>query len=112
MRSRNSGFAEGKFAERQRRRNPVTGDWYASRDFYVGASVTVSAMRFRIVRADEYSLKEMESGGDDFPLSDVSQVLGRLQHLQQVPEFCGADRIDPDELRDLAARAVGVELFD
>merc|ERR1719160_877019 len=60
LRQRNSGFTEGKFAERGRKRNPHTGEWYRSTDLFVGGPVTISCMPMVVTRADEYSLKYME----------------------------------------------------
>merc|ERR1719359_571694 len=36
LRQRNSGFAEGKFAERSRKKNPTTGQFFKPCDFFVG----------------------------------------------------------------------------
>ena len=42
MRKRNSGFPEGKFADRSRKKNPDTQTYYTPQEFYVGAKVTDS----------------------------------------------------------------------
>merc|ERR550514_981597 len=57
IRQRNSGQVEGKFAERCKRKNESTGDWFIPSDFFVGACVNLVAVPFHIIRADEYTLK-------------------------------------------------------
>merc|ERR1712196_617972 len=71
VRQRNSGCVEGKFRERGMTVNPATGKNFKPGDFFVGGEVTLSAMPFRIVRADEYTLKYMESNPDEFPQSSI-----------------------------------------
>lgn len=53
---RNSGIVGGPFASRRRVRNPATGAWYAPRDFFVGATVTISGRGFVLTAADEATL--------------------------------------------------------
>merc|ERR1711977_434868 len=79
LRQRNSGFAEGKFAERGRKRNPYTGEWYKSPDFFVGAAVSVSCMPMVVTRADEYSLKFMEENCHQFPMCNVQIILQKIE---------------------------------
>merc|ERR1719482_134596 len=64
---RNSGFVDGgKFKERdlpggeRRTNNPDTGKPFEPEEFYVGALVKICCMPMRIIRADEWSLKDME----------------------------------------------------
>merc|ERR1719262_839248 len=78
LRQRNSGFAEGKFAERGRKKNAQTGDWYKPHDFFVGASVAISCMPMVVTRADEYTLKYMEENRGQFPMCDEYYILGRI----------------------------------
>merc|ERR1711985_167470 len=75
LRQRNSGFAEGKFAERGRKKNPTTGEFFKPCHFYVGETVVISSMPLYIIRADEYTLKYMEDNIDQFPCSDVNAIL-------------------------------------
>merc|ERR1719486_586236 len=69
VRQRNSGCVEGKFRERGVTVNPATGKNFRPSDFYVGCLVELSAMPFRIIRSDEYTLKYMENNPEDFPQS-------------------------------------------
>lgn len=54
---RNSGFVGGKFLERDRVKNPLSGEWYKASDFYVGAQIQVNKFRFEIVDVDQYTAK-------------------------------------------------------
>merc|ERR1711881_692613 len=79
IRQRNSGHSEGKFAERSRKRNPATGNWFVPGEFFVGATLTISSVPFFIYRADEYTLKFMESYPEVFPQADLPVIAGKLQ---------------------------------
>jgi len=108
---RNSGFAGGAFAERTRRKNPDTKDWYKPADFTVGSVIVIKGFRLRILRADEYSLKEMElMGGEVCPMSDVSLVASKLRDLR--PALQSRDLLTPEELREMAMKIANVELMD
>lgn len=54
---RNSGFVGGKFLERDRVKNPLTGEWYRAADFFVGSSIVVNKFEFEICDCDEYTRK-------------------------------------------------------
>eukprot|EP00397_Hematodinium_sp_SG-2012_P011612 GEMP01011756.1.p1 GENE.GEMP01011756.1~~GEMP01011756.1.p1 ORF type:complete len:656 (+),score=133.88 GEMP01011756.1:47-1969(+) len=92
-RTRNSGFMEGLFCERTRAKNPTTGKWFAPQDFYVGAQITVNAMKFNLLRPDEYSLKYMEEKSHQFPQSDINIVLKKIK--DSIPEQA---QTHPDKL--------------
>ncbi len=66
MKRRNSGFMEGKFAEKTKKRNPETGNWYDLNDLWVGNVITVASMPFRLLRPDEYSLAYMENHPEEY----------------------------------------------
>merc|ERR1712182_155590 len=87
VRQRNSGCVEGKFRERGMTVNPATGKNFRPGDFFVGGLVSLSAMPFRIVRADEYTLKYMESNPDEFPQSSIGLLSLKLSPL--------AEQMDP-----------------
>jgi len=109
--SRNSGHMAGKFREKARIKNPATGKWFALADFYVGATVSIVAQPFRIVRADEHALQHMENQPDLYPFADPAVVARRLAPLAGCAELQQQDGIDPDSLKELAASA-GVYLVD
>lgn len=111
MRSRNSGFAEGKFADRARRKNPETGAWYQPKEIYVGALITVSGVKMQVVRADEYSLNTMEAmGAEQFPMSDIATVAWTIRDVR--PYIQNRALVEVDELRELALTKAQVGLTD
>merc|ERR1711985_136490 len=110
LRQRNSGFAEGKFAERGRKKNAQTGDWYKPHDFFVGASVAISCMPMVVTRADEYTLKFMEENRGQFPMCDEYYILGRIAEGLANLEATGS--MDPDTFRVAIEQTSGVYLVD
>lgn len=75
----NSGFRSGKFLQKTRVRNPATKEFFAPRDFMIGAKITVSGRIFELVGAADLALGLMESNPDDFPEADLTLVLPKLQ---------------------------------
>merc|ERR1719335_738496 len=57
---RNSGFMEGKFAEKGEKRNPVTRKMYRHDCMFVGNVVTIASVGLKLLRPDEYTLAYME----------------------------------------------------
>jgi hypothetical protein len=112
LRQRNSGFAEGKFAERGRKRNPFTAEWYRPIDFYVGASVAVSTMPMVVTRADEYTLKYLEEHPYQFPMSDHGYILSRIAPIKDDADCRSAGSLDPDTFRAVVEQKTGVYLED
>jgi len=58
--TRNSGFIGGKFLERTRIKNEVTGEYFKPTDFYVGAVLRINKFEFELIDADESTQKWME----------------------------------------------------
>jgi len=112
LRQRNSGFAEGKFAERGRKRNPHTGEWYKATDMFVGGQVTISCMPMVVTRADEYSLKYMEENPQNFPMCNPLAILDKIAAIKGDPEIAGAGSLDPDSFREIVDQKTGVYLVD
>jgi hypothetical protein len=112
LRQRNSGFAEGKFAERGRKRNPYTGEWYKPTDLFVGASVSISTMPMVITRADEYTLKYLEENSGQFPMSDCYCVLANIAAIKDDEECKALGSLDPDTFRQVVEHKTGVYLED
>jgi len=112
LRSRNSGFAEGKFAERGKKKNPATGKYWEPKDFFVGASVSISCMPMVVTRADEYTLKYMEENYEQFPMCDVQYILSKIAAIKGDEELQGAGSCDPDTFRAVVEQKTGVSLVD
>eukprot|EP00921_Rhytidocystis_pertsovi_P014329 GHVQ01023261.1.p1 GENE.GHVQ01023261.1~~GHVQ01023261.1.p1 ORF type:complete len:456 (+),score=30.04 GHVQ01023261.1:632-1999(+) len=56
VRQKNRGHTEGTFAELGRKKSP-SGAWYTLKDFYVGATLLISSVPFKLVKADECTLR-------------------------------------------------------
>jgi len=76
---KNSGRIGGKFMERKKHKNPVTGGYYAEKDFLIGRTVFLGGFRFQMVSSDEYTEKYMEDNPDQFPESDLSLVVRKIK---------------------------------
>lgn len=112
LRQRNSGFAEGKFAERGRKKHPATGTWFQPTDFFVGAHVAISTMPMIVTRADEYTLKYMEQNSQQFPMCNVQYILYKIGAIKGDPELQKASSLDPDTFREVIEQKTGVYLVD
>jgi len=109
VRQRNSGCVEGKFKERGVTINPTTGRPFQPNEFYVGARLVVSAMPFRIMRSDEYTLKYMESEPRIYPMSSIECVAEKLRGLEK---HSNPDQLSPEAFRAHVGRTLGFELVD
>lgn len=112
LRQRNSGFAEGKFKERGRTRNPATGEYYKPQELYVGAEVAISCMPMVITRGDEYTLKYMEENCADFPMCDAEVILQKISDIKNDPEIQSVSSFDPDTFRNVVEQKTGIYLVD
>merc|ERR1719159_1131410 len=110
VRQRNSGCVEGKFRERGLTVNPATGKNFRPGDFYVGGRVELSAMPFRIIRADEYTLKYMESNPDQFPQSSIGLLCLKLSPLAD--QMDPSASMEPEDFRDFVKEKIGIELTE
>merc|ERR1719207_289442 len=109
-RQRNSGCVEGKFRERGITVNPATGANYKPADFFVGAEVSLSAMPFRIVRADEYTLKYMESNPAEFPQSSASLLALKLSPL--AADLGLQKSLAPEDFQAFVKEKIGIVLTE
>jgi hypothetical protein len=80
---RNSGFVGGKFLERDRFKNPLTGEWYRASDFYVGGDFTVNKFQFHIEDADEYTKKFMLNNEHIWGRERLAPIRQAAQQQQQ-----------------------------
>jgi len=107
-RNKNSGFTEGKFASRACKKNPETGTWFAPQDFFVGATVTISAMPFHLVHADKATFKMMEQFRDKFAVGDVGVILRKIVPVKD--ELVQMESLHPEQLHDVVQSRIGVHL--
>jgi hypothetical protein len=81
---RNSGFREGKFIQRTKLKNVDAGRFFLPSDFKVGADVTLNCFKFHISEGDEYSLGLMEAENDDYPQSDLVEIVRKVKEDPRV----------------------------
>lgn len=56
---KNSGRMGGRFMERKRQQNNVSGQYYTERDFMIGRTVSLGGFKFMLTSSDEYTEKYM-----------------------------------------------------
>lgn len=66
---RNSGFVGGKFLERQRVKNPATGEYFRATDLRAGAIVNINHFIFELLEADLYTQRFMLDNPATFGLT-------------------------------------------
>lgn len=76
---RNSGRLGGKFLERKKHNNPVTGKYYQEREFMIGTTVYLGGHRFLLNDCDEYTHKYMEDNWDVFPQASFDLVMEKIK---------------------------------
>jgi len=109
IKQRNSGQVEGKFRERGELINPRTNDTFKAAEFFIGQTVSISAMPLLLVKADEYTLKVMEKDGATWPMSAPARVAEKLQGF----DFGKVGpAVDPEDLRDAVEQQLGFALVD
>ena len=57
---RNSGRVGGKFLDRKKHLNPISGGYYSEKDMTLGQLLILGGHKFRLVKCDEYSDKYFE----------------------------------------------------
>lgn len=110
-RQRNSGHAEGKFAQKSKKKNPATGTWFKPSDFYVGATLEINAAPFHLVKADEVTMRHMEQHTSEFPVAHAALTASKLTGLRDDLTQAG-ETISLEELAGLAEARLGVALVD
>lgn len=75
---RNAGIIGGKFLERTRATKPGSSvdnpSFYTPADFSIGSVIQIFKHRFRIVNADEYVLKYLESHAQSYPIDTINSI--------------------------------------
>lgn len=106
LRQRNSGFSEGKFALKSKKRNPATGKWFEPKDFQIGSTVEINCTPFKLLRGDDSTLKYMEKNPREFPFADIRAIGKKLVGLQQTVSAKG-EVVSADEVAQLAVDKLG-----
>lgn len=76
---KNSGRVGGKFMERKKHTNPVTGNYYVEKEFLIGRTMFLGGFKFQLVSADEYTEKYMEDNPDVFPEASVEAIMAKIK---------------------------------
>lgn len=108
---RNSGHMGGRFSEKRRIKNPATGEYFKLTDLFVGQTVVIAAQPLRITRADEHCLQYLEAHPEEFPYASPVACAHRIMPLKDEPEMQDEKGIEPERLKDLAAKS-GIYLVD
>jgi hypothetical protein len=115
---RNSGCWDGgKFKERdlpggeRRTTNPDTGKFFEAEEFVVGNIVKILCMPMKITRADEWSLKYMETDPETFPQSAIHLILPKLAAILDW-EGKLPNEIPVDQFEDAVYARIRVQLTE
>ena len=76
---KNSGRIGGRFMERKRQNNPVTGKYYQERDFSIGRTVQLAGFKLMLVSCDQYTEKYMEDNSDVFPEASLQNIIRKIK---------------------------------
>jgi hypothetical protein len=76
---KNSGRIGGRFMERKRQTNPVSGTYYSEKDFLVGRTVHLVGFKFMLMSADEYTEKYMQDNSDVFPEASIRNIIAKIK---------------------------------
>jgi hypothetical protein len=105
----NSGFDEGRFATRGKRKNLACGRWFKAEDFYVGAVHEINGVPFQLLVGEEATFKLMEKLKERFPFSNPKVILKKLEPLAN---SLGTGFIAPEALREKACMEAGLQITD
>jgi len=76
---KNSGRIGGKFMERKKHKNPVTGGYYAEKDFLIGRTTFLGGFKFNLQSADNYTEKYMGDNPDQFPEAALENIISKIK---------------------------------
>lgn len=76
---KNSGRIGGRFMERQKQTNPVSGKYYTEKDFLIGQIVFLAGFKFRLCKCDEYTEKYMEDNAAVFPGASIEALVEKVK---------------------------------
>ena len=78
---RNSGMIGGKFLERTQATKPGSSVdnpiFYTPADFSIGAVIHIFKHRYKIIDADEYVMKYLESHAKQYPIGTINSIRGK-----------------------------------
>lgn len=111
---KNSGRIGGRFQERKRLNNPVTGTYFKEKEFKAGAALQLGGFKFMLMTCDDYTQHYMEENGDQFPEASASCVLRSIKQMagSDPKKFCDGmlKEFDTDENGKLDFNELGAGL--
>merc|ERR1711990_1029827 len=76
---KNSGRIGGRFMERKKQTNPVTGRYYQEKEFVLGEVVYLVGFKFMLAKADEYTERYMEDNSQVFPQASMEHLMAKMR---------------------------------
>lgn len=108
---KNSGRIGGKFMERKKHKNGVTGQYYQQKDFLVGKTIYLNSYRLQIVEADEYTEKYMEDNPEIFQQASLVYVMNKVK--EGAAKFASVNDYAVSLLKQMSINADGtIEIED
>lgn len=65
--------------ERKKHKNPVSGNYYAEKDFLIGRTIFLGGYKFQLMKADEYTEKYMEDNADIFLEQNLDCIVNKIK---------------------------------
>jgi len=78
---RNSGIQQGKYLERGRHKNSMTGEHYKESDMQMGKTLYLNQSRFQLLSADEFTTNYMKTRPNVFKSCDVNYVFSQIRDI-------------------------------
>jgi hypothetical protein len=104
------GIDGGRFLAKMKVKDPLTGENYGDKAFYLGAQISAAGRVFELVDAPEYTLCQLEANSDRFPVADLqnavdalSQGVGRsdVERLFKAKDQSSSGSVSPDDAKTI-----------
>ncbi|XP_023946226.1 EF-hand domain-containing family member C2-like isoform X2 [Bicyclus anynana] len=83
---RNSGFKGGKFFRRDKMYLPDVKFFvpkeppaYTDKDMWIGNELVINKHRFRLIAADEYALRYLETHSNEYPMANIPLIMDKIR---------------------------------
>jgi hypothetical protein len=87
---RNNGTIGGKFLEKSKILVPgatkQAPKYYVSKDFFVGARVTINAHTFHLMDADEFVFSYLEQNCHKYSVADLPRIMAKVESRGKLPQ--------------------------
>jgi len=123
---KNSGIISGKFLEKKKYKNDLTGAYLKPEDLFVGQVFSINKHKLQIIQADEFSLNYMEAKPDIFGnhlrsvvVEELKKQMGAFKgkddfrlKFQSSPKYDKAPKIKVDKLFEVMKDIKAVKTFE